>query len=340
MTVLITNEDLDRLKLRKSPLPNMAFNPLLSCDFDHPSNNHRQSLTDIWTDTTTSKIKSDIAFFLNGEKGSGKSYINVTLGYCSALHLAEKLGGNWSDWYNMDLTAIIDPYEQMELLKLEAKYVVKNYDDRSIGYDSHKWQSKENATQNNMNITNRTENNIQLTSSPDQGYVDKRARELCNYYGEAERILPALRHGMNVARIFKVSKNPRTGKRYYTSIWHNECKLVRACIGKSDAALKRLFEEYDIKRAENVKKLLRGDFEDVLGPGKNAKNISKINGRTQKAMDNAFDKGVEYYRLVEQGWSHKEALSDIQILDTTWNKWKAAGWVNRDKCLGLDKNIS
>jgi len=336
MTVLITENDLSRLKLRRAPPSEMAFNPLVSYDFDHEDNNRRQSLTDIWTDITTSKIKSDISFFLNGDKGAGKSYINVTLGYCSALHLAEKLGGHWSDWYNMDLTAIIDPFEQLELLKLEAKYVVKNYDDRSIGYDSHNWQSKENAVQNNMNITNRTENNIQLTSSPDQGFVDKRGRELCNYYGEAERNVPGMKMGFNVARIFKVSKNPRTGKRYYTSLWHDERKLVKACIGKTDAALKRLMEEYDEKRAKNSKKLIRGEFEDVLGQAKKEKKGPKVSWQTQAAMDNAFDKGVQYWTLVDQGVSHKEALKDIQILSSTWSKWKSAGWVNRDKCLGLN----
>ena len=52
---------------------------------------------------------------------------------------------------------------------LEAKYIVKDFDDRNIGYDSHNWQSPENAAQNNANIVNRTENNIQLTSTPGSG---------------------------------------------------------------------------------------------------------------------------------------------------------------------------
>ena len=336
MTLTITEKDIYRLRLRPAASAESSEKPLTSYDFDDPSNRRRMSLTDYWTDITTSEIKSDISFFLNGAKGSGKSYLNLTLGYCCALHYVEKLGGHWTDWYNIDLTAIIDPVEQLDLLKLEAKYVVKNFDDRSIGYDSHNWQSEENASQNNMNIVNRTENNIQLTSSPDQGYVDKRGRELCNFYGEAERIVPALKMGMNVARIFRVEKNTRSGKRYYPNLWHDDCKLVKACIGKSDAALKHLREEYDEKRAKNSKKLQRGEFDEVLGKNKKikGKDGKTINARTHTAMQNALELGMRYYRLIDEGMTQEEALLDIMVQKGTFKKWEKAGWVSREKCFG------
>ena len=336
MTLTITEKDLYRLKLRPAASLKSSELPLTSYDYDDPSNNRRMSLTDYWTDITTSEIKSDVSFFLNGEKGSGKSYLNLTLGYCCALHYVEKLGGHWSDWYNIDLTAIIDPEEQLELLKLEAKYVVKNFDDRSIGYDSHNWQSEANASQNNMNIVNRTENNIQLTSSPDQGYVDKRGRELCNFYGEAERIVPALKKGMNVAKIFRIGKSTRTGKRYYSNLWNADCKLVKACIGKSDAALKHLREEYDEKRARNAKKLQRGEFDEVMGKNKKikGKDGKTINARTYTAMQNALELGIKYYRDIDEGMTQEEALLDIMVQKGTFKKWEKAGWVGREKCFG------
>lgn len=329
MTISINQNDLYRLNLRHALPVNQICKPVTSYDYDDPSNSHRFSLSDYWTDITTSEIKSDVAFFLNGNKGTGKSYLNLSLGYLCAKHYVEKIGGHWTDWFNIDYVAIIDPEEQWDLLMLEAKYIVKDFDDRNIGYDSHNWQSPENAAQNNANIVNRTENNIQLTSTPDQGFIDKRARELCNFYGEAERNIPAMKKGMNIAKIFRVDKNPRSGKRFYSYIWHNDRKLVRACIGSSDAELKRLREEYDAKRERNSKKLLRGEFDEYIKKGKKGadKIETGITRQTQRAMDNAAKKGEEYHNFLLLGYSEKEALKEIKVQKATWKKWEAAGWV-------------
>lgn len=331
MTCVITPNDLSRLRIRPKPPMGEVFQPLVSVDPKHPSNAHRLSISDYWTDITTSKIKSDISFFLNGEKGAGKSYCNITLGYGCACHLAEKLGGQWHDYFNIDFIAIMLPDQTSDLLRMNAKYIVKDFDDVSPGYNSRSFATRENREQNDIIITNRTDNNIQLWSAPDQGMTDKVLRETCNFYGEAERNPVAINSGFNVLRIFRVDKNKRTGDRYYPQIWHNNCKLVK-CLLKSDyPELKALFEEYDVKRAKaaaemKVRKEERKKEEEKakLGGGERKEADS-----TKKARERAWKAGEEFNSYYLKGMTQKEILKMIKVPVNTWKYWVGT-FINED----------
>lgn len=331
MTCVITANDLLRLKIRPKPPLGEVFHPLESVDPKHPSNSHRLSITDYWTDITTSKIKSDISFFLNGEKGAGKSYCNITLGFGCACHLAEKLGGKWNDYFNIDLIAIMLPDQTSDLLRMNAKYVVKDFDDVSPGYNSRSFATRENREQNDIIITNRTDNNIQLWSAPDQGMTDKVLRETCNFYGEAERNVPAINNGFNVLRIFRVDKNKRTGDRYYPQLWHNRCKLVKTLLKSDYPELKSLFEEYDKKRAEaaaemKVRKEERKKENEKAKVGGGEK---EENTNTAKAREKAHKYGEEYHSYYTKGMTQKEILKMLNLSRATWHNW-VGRFVNDD----------
>lgn len=339
MTCYITERDLMRLKLKAHPPSGEAIKPLTSVDPDDESNKERLSITDYWTDVTTSKIKSDISFFLNGDKGAGKSYCNMTLGFGSARHLAEKNGGHWTDYFNIDFIAIMLPEEVSDLIRLNAPLAVKDYDDVSPGYNSRAFNSKENKEQNDIVITNRTDNNIQLWSAPDQGMTDKVLRETCNYYGEAERNERAVMNGFNILRIFRAEKNKRTGERYYKQMWYENKKLVKTLLKSDYPELKALFEEYDKKRAHaaNEMKKLKEERKKELEKKRAEGGESRIgrkpgakSGVNPETVRLAHERGKIMNEFYLKGCKKKEAMKEAGITKGQYYNWLAYGFIEED----------
>lgn len=332
MTAIITDNDLLRLKIRPKPPAGEAIEPLTSVDPNDESNKDRFSITDYWTDITTSPIKSDISFFLNGDKGAGKSYCNMTLGYGAAQHLAEKKGGKWNDWFNIDLIAIMLPDETADLIKLDAKWCIKDYDDVSPGYNSRAFASKDNREQNDIVITNRTENNIQLWSAPDQGMTDKVLRETCNYYGEAERNERAIANGFNVLRIFRTEKNKRTGDRYYKSLWYDNKKIVKFLLKSDYYDLKILFEEYDKKRERNANKIkkMKEERKAELERQKEERAAGRKTGVSEETKKKAWEIGTELNLEMLKGSTKTEAMRNIGLKKGTYDYYVGCGLINRD----------
>lgn len=328
MTCVITPNDLARLKLRPTPIG--ACDEITSLDPKDPSNAARMSLADYFTDITTSSIKSDISCLINGDKGTGKSYLTLSEGVRCADCLAEKNGGQWNDYFNIDLIAIMDPEEVFDLLQLSAKRCVKAYDDVSTAINSRSFMSKTNRASNDILVTNRTDNNIQFWSTPDQSFTDLVLRKLCNYYIEAELNIPAVRAGFNVVRVFKKTLNRRTGKMYYPTMWFNNRKLVRTLINGSDPRIKKLQEEYDIKREKASEKIKRSLAESQKESEKSDES-EYINPKTTQAMARASRTQSSIDQRILIGMSLEEALKDIKMPFATYNRWVESGWVSGRK---------
>lgn len=150
--------------------------------------NGYESLSDYFVETITGKHNQDISCLVVGPKGSGKSNTVLSISYACAVKLAKKMGGEWQDYYNLhELTACILEERANELMNLQRRFVIKNFDDISLGWNARNWRDEDNSIKNDIFTINRTDNCIQFFSVPNQFLLDKVPRSLVSHYIEMDR---------------------------------------------------------------------------------------------------------------------------------------------------------
>lgn len=327
MTICITENDLCRLGLRGRNLGNAET--FSTADPFDPSNAQRLSLSKLFNDITTSPIKRDVTCLLNGKKGSGKSYMTIAIGYYCSVRRAETLGGQPSDYFNIDTLGIMLPEEIFKLQQIKDKYLIKGFDDASPAVNSRSSMTKTNRDSNDINVTDRTNHQIKIYSTPDQSFMDTVLRTLADYFGVVDQNIPLKRRGIGTVRMMETDRNVRTGKRYYTYPHHWNKKVVRFLIAGptpfAPPALKRLYEEYDLKRETNADILNQRIAERQNGTKPENETMGE-NPRTMRARKNAEAKQLQYDELILQGYTHKEAVRELRISRDCVKNWTASGW--------------
>lgn len=340
MRQYISDTNLSRLKVRPMIDPALEFPVLTSFDPRDMSNKYRFSIEDYWTDRILSKIKSDVQYFTDGDRGTGKTYLSLTLGVNNATLIAEKNGGHPTDYFNEDLIGIINPDKIARVKGTRIKYGVKVLDDLSVALDSRDALKTENKEHVHLQTVDRPDNNIVLASSPDPLDIDKRARGMFTFRGEAMRNVRAFHHGFSLIKIKIRKKNRVTGKESFVYLrasdeYHKTISVTRYAIGpinsKAEKWLKQLVDWYDVERDKEEERLRSGDAKREMEEAK--KQAKKESKKTSKAREHAYECGCDVYHLIDtEGLSEAEAVARCAINYKTWQGWKKSGWVSYDVC--------
>lgn len=341
MREYITDKNLMRLKIRPMIDPALEFPNLTSMDPWDKSNESRFSIEDYWTDRILSKVKSDVQYFTDGDRGTGKTRVSFTLGANCATLNAEKNGGHPTDYFNEDLVGIINPDRIAKVKQEKIRYGIKVLDDLSVALDSRDALKTENKDHVHVQTVDRTDNNIVLASSPDQLDIDKRARSMYTFRGEASRNVRAFSRGFNIIKIKVRKKNRQTGKENFvylraTDKNHKKVAITRYVIGPMNAKVEKWVKElndwYDIERDKELERLRSGEAKREMEEKKAADK--KTGKKISKAQVHAYECGCDVYRLIDaEGFTEAEAVARCAINYSTWKQWKKSGWVGREKCL-------
>ena len=340
MREYISDKNLARLKVRPMIDPALEFPSLTSLDPRDVTNKNRFSIEDYWTDRILSKVKSDVQYFTEGDRGVGKTRVSLTLGANSATLNAEKNGGHPTDYFNEDLIGIINPDRIAKVKGEKIRYGIKVLDDLSVALDSRDALKSENKDHVHLQTVDRTDNNIVLASSPDQLDIDKRARGMYTFRGEASRDVRAFSRGINIIKIKVRKKNRQTGKENFVYLrmsdeHHKRIALTRFVIGPMNPRVERWIKElnewYDKEREKEQERLRTGEAKREMEEAK--KEAKKEGKKTSRAREHAYECGCDVYRLVDtEGLSEAAAVARCAINYSTWKLWKKSGWVSYEIC--------
>lgn len=324
MTYILSDDDLAFVGVRRQKI--RPANAPIILDPDDPANADRFSISKHWVSITTGPNNQDVTCLINGIKGSGKSNFMLAEGWRCAERTAEILGGHPSDYFCIDNVCIMDPDLIFDVLTKPEKNQVIGLDDTGTINGARAFRTDLNQWVNNILITNRPQHNITLMTTPDQGHVDKQAREIGNYYIEMVPH-PALRsRGYGLLKFFRREKNYRTGKTLWKYLHWNDAKIVR-CI--CPRAPKWLEEEYDKKRELSMRKVWtrvsedKGCIVDITSPQERRPTKSQIAAKVRaESAQKAYDE-----LAATTGLSHTEILKEIGVKKRTWYNWVDDGYI-------------
>lgn len=324
MTCVITESDLEFLGLRPNIWQSAQIGTISPYD---KVNLRRFSIGRHWTSITTGPYNQDVICLINGPKGTGKSNFMLAEGHFSAVLEAEILGGTPEDYFNIDNICIMDPDSIIETLTKPEKYQIIGLDDNGTVNGAREFRSDLNRWVNNILVTNRPQHNIVMQTTPDQGHVDKQAREIGGYYIEMLPNEAARAHGFSVCKFFKRTKNFRIGKGMFQYPYWNDGLVYRIVV---ERAPKHLEEEYEKKREIFMKKAWRhgldkdaGTIEDITSPQE--RKMTKAQLRAKAKADAAQ---ADYENLARTtSMTHLEILKELNIRRRTWYEWKQNGYI-------------
>ena len=217
---------------------------------------HPRSFSDMLVDRTTSKYNQHVTTMTVGKTGSGKSNMNLAVGYAYACKVANKMGGEWQDYFNLDNIGIITREEIYRVMMIEKKYSYLMLDDIGVGWNARKWQDDFNNILNDILQTFRTDNTALAVTLPDSFLIDKVPRSMVHFFIEMD--MPLFDKGMTIAKIFETVRKPRQGKTYF-QYPRGETKFVRYAF---PLAPKEITEPYEEKRRQISKDLKSERLED------------------------------------------------------------------------------
>ena len=161
-------------------------------------------LAEVFGSIICSGNNKNIIALIEAKPGQGKSWSAIRLACDCAVYLAEHMGGNPWDYFNLDHMGIIMPDKMVGVIENMKKYDVVVLDDVGMAYSGRKWQSKGNEAMNNMLQTMRTDNNIIIMTVPDSDWIDKIGRNILHFKIVMENPLHSM--GYSVGRVTAVKK--------------------------------------------------------------------------------------------------------------------------------------
>jgi hypothetical protein len=201
-------------------------------------------------DRVTGEDRQDLVFFLQGRRGSGKSYSFLFLGKRLGEAIARRKGGVWQDYFSLRNCATLEDSEAvMSLLNTVGKYQIVLVDDCSLAISNRSWNSPQNKNFNALLSVCRTNRWILLLTAPLKAHVDNQVREMCDITGTVEKSFH--KGGFNIIKITS-SELSSTGKEYRHKMNFCKKKVDYWVAFKPDPELTK---EYDIQRDESARKL-------------------------------------------------------------------------------------
>lgn len=160
----------------------------------------------------TSPYNDQATILINGNRGSGKSFLGLDIATKTAQEIAKIKGGNPSKYFSLDNVAIIKLDRVLDVMGNLTQYGIYFLDDIGVGYSAREWRSDKNIRMNKIIQTFRTDNVLTLLSVPDKGLIDKVPREMVDKYIETNKGSNIYSQGLNIVKVFNIEKLLRDNK--------------------------------------------------------------------------------------------------------------------------------
>lgn len=226
-------------------------------------------------DRVCGEDRQDLVFFLQGRRGSGKSYSFLYVGKRLAEAIARRKGGTWKNYFSLkNIAALEDTEKVLELLNNSSECQVVLIDDAAIAISNRSWNSPENKNFNALLTVCRTRRWILLLTAPLRKHVDVQTRELCDLTGVVFKSFH--KGGFNLLKI--TSSDISSSGKEYTHRLNFGGKRIDMWI--AFAPDPDLAKEYDIARAESAKQMNErivqtGTFKGSSSPKQEKKRIDR-----------------------------------------------------------------
>ena len=129
----------------------------------------------------TGKDRQDLVIFIEGRRGSGKSYSALWIAYRLSHAIAKLRRGEWTEYFSLNNIATLEDTRQvMKILDTAGKYQVVIIDDCSLAVSNRAWNSPQNKNFNALLTVARTNRWILILTAPMKKHVDNQVREMCD----------------------------------------------------------------------------------------------------------------------------------------------------------------
>jgi hypothetical protein len=243
-------------------------------------------------DRVCGEDRQDLVIFLQGRRGSGKSYSALYFGKRLGEAIAKRKGGTWKDYFSMDNCATLEDTENVLMLTNSAKkYQVILIDDCSIAISNRSWNSQQNRNFNALLSVCRTKRWIMILTAPLKKHVDNQTREMCDINMGVWKSFH--KGGFNVIKATSAYIGA-LGKEYSYRLNFFKKKVNFWVAFKPDADL---VKDYDKKRDESVTRLNAkivdtGRYDGTTEPEKLGKSRTEVS--TERAAKEKGDKIRDY----------------------------------------------
>jgi len=215
------------------------------------------SLAQFFADIITSRHNQHAMVKIVGRAGMGKSWAGLELAIEVAKCIADKKGGVWQNYFNLDTClACMGTTEIQRVMKKPKKYSILFLDDIGVPLNSRKWQSETNIKFNNIIQTFRPNHNLVIMSAQAGFLMDKVPRTIAGY--EIEMIDNDFDMGITIAKLNQVVMKHKTGKIHYPYLFLNGYKYKRYIFERPP---KEVSDRYEIIRAEQLARMEREELE-------------------------------------------------------------------------------
>jgi hypothetical protein len=241
-------------------------------------------------DRLVGKDKQDLVFFLQGRRGSGKSYSCLYISKRLAEAIAARKGGVWQDYFSLENCATLEDSDGiLQLLSKTKNNQVVVVDDASVAISNRAWNSQENRNWNALLTVCRTRRWALFINAPLRGHVDIQTRQLCDFTGTVYKSFHA--GGFNILKVTS-SEMSTTGKEYNKRLSFNNAKVDFWVTFLPDEELARKYDETRSKATETLNERVLGGNEKKEKP---ALSIAQRN--TDKLVE---EKGDMIRKFVEE----------------------------------------
>ena len=201
-------------------------------------------------DRVTGEDRQDLVFFLQGRRGSGKSYSCLWIGKRLGQAIAKRMGGKWQDYFSLKNVATLEDTDAiMRLLSTTGKYQVVLVDDCSLAISNRSWNSPENRNFNALLSVCRTNRWILLLTAPLKKHTDNQTRDMCDLTGMVYKSFH--KGGFNILKITS-SEISTAGKEYTRRMNFGKRKIDFWVTFRPDT---ELTEAYDKQRDSSAKEV-------------------------------------------------------------------------------------
>lgn len=268
-------------------------------------------LAEVFGNVITSGNNKNIICLIEAKPGQGKSWTALTIACACAIHLAKKLGGKPSDYFNIDHVGILMPDMMIEVIRTMKKFGVYILDDVGPAYSARKWQSGGNEAMNNLLQTMRTDNNIIILTVPDSDWIDKIGRNILHFKIVMKQPLHSI--GYSLGRLVTVEKmyNSTNRKNMFPYLKLPD-KIYNYALFPKPAPV--LTKEYERRRAIQLERMksvsqesMDASVKEFLGEATKEKIKST---KKQTELDKAF---AVHELSMSKGMTIREACQILNI---------------------------